>query len=118
MAGGGRHVPGQPRRRLGVLGARGVQELRQVLHLHGLHNRRTQNIHGSSRLLRTVSQDRNNFQGFGSSCDGLGLPLTPYNGLRNFVMEKKMRLEKNCDFPSWLRQNSWQIIIQVRSSVF
>ena len=58
------------------------------------------------------------YQGFGSSCDGLGLPLTPYNGLRNFVMEKKMRLEKNCDFPSWLRQNSWQIIIQVRSSVF
>ena len=54
-------------------------------------------------------------EGFGSSCDGLGLPLTPYNGLRNFVMEKKMRLEKNCDFPSWLRQSSWQIIIQVHT---
>ena len=52
-------------------------------------------------------------QGFGSSCDGLGLPLTPYNGLRNFVMEKKMRLEKNCDFPFWLHESNWQIIIQV-----
>ena len=57
MAGGGRHVPGEPRRRLGVLGARGIQELRQVLHLHGLHNGRTQNIHGSSKLLRNVSLD-------------------------------------------------------------
>ena len=52
-------------------------------------------------------------EGFGSSCDGLGLPLSPYNGLRNFVMEKKMRLEKNCNFPSWLHESNWQIIIQV-----
>jgi len=51
-------------------------------------------------------------QGFGSGCDGLGVALDPKNGLRNMVLEKRMRLEQSCDFPSWLTQSQWQIIIQ------
>ena len=31
------------------------------------------------------------YQGAGSSCDGLGGRLNPYNGLRNLVMEKQFR---------------------------
>ena len=57
-------------------------------------------------------------QGFGSSCDGLGTPLTTLNGLRNMVLEKRMRLEQNCRFPSWLTQTDWQIIIQVGIMTF
>ena len=51
-------------------------------------------------------------QSFGGSCDGLGLPLTPYNGMRNMVLQKRMRLEQNCNFPGWLGDTNWQIVIQ------
>eukprot|EP00090_Calanus_glacialis_P044755 TRINITY_DN8019_c0_g1_i2.p1 TRINITY_DN8019_c0_g1~~TRINITY_DN8019_c0_g1_i2.p1 ORF type:complete len:294 (-),score=55.97 TRINITY_DN8019_c0_g1_i2:37-918(-) len=56
-------------------------------------------------------------QGFGSACDGLGGRLTPYNGLRNLVMEKRFRLEESCQFPDWLvGPQKWQIIPQSGSS--
>ena len=49
-------------------------------------------------------------QGFGSGCDGLGLALTPYNGMRKFVLQKRMRLEQSCQFPAWLAGSTWQMI--------
>lgn len=52
-------------------------------------------------------------QGFGSECDGLGGVLNPTNGHRNLVMEKRMRLEKSCEFPDWVTApDSWKIIPQ------
>ena len=57
-------------------------------------------------------------QGFGAGCDGLGGPLNPYNGLRNLVMEKRIRLEESCQFPDWLAgPQKWQIIPQVTYNV-
>ena len=49
-------------------------------------------------------------EGFGSGCDGLGLALTPYNGMRKFVLQKRMRLEQSCQFPAWLAASAWQVI--------
>ena len=51
-------------------------------------------------------------EGFGSGCDGLGLALTPYNGMRKLVLSKRMRLEQSCQFPAWLTGSSWQVITQ------
>lgn len=52
-------------------------------------------------------------QGFGSGCDGVGGILSPTNGLRNLVMDRKIRLEENCEFPDWVTTHqSWQIIPQ------
>ena len=54
-------------------------------------------------------------EGFGSGCDGLGLALTPYNGVRKLVLSKRMRLEQSCHFPTWLTISSWQMITQAGS---
>ena len=68
-----------------------------------------------SQVTEAQLQTKTNLcQGFGSGCDGLGGRLTPYNGLRNLVMEKRFRLEESCQFPDWLvGPQKWQIIPQV-----
>ena len=40
-----------------------------------------------------------------------------YRSIRNLVLEKTIRLEENCEFPSWVLESStWQIIPQVKYS--
>jgi len=55
-------------------------------------------------------------QGFGSTCDGLGGRLSPRNGVRNLVMEKRIRLEQSCAFPQWA-VTDWQLLPSHRPSL-
>ena len=111
LAAGRHHLAGGPGRGVGVLGAGRVQvRSDNIEHVHTNYYRNEDESYICMALktdglklyvsqvcvnhLLRFSGALTTFQGFGSRCDGLGGPLTPYNGVRNLVLEKRMRLEQ------------------------